>query len=190
MRHNRGRRWARFPAKASVNQRNSPRNTFPPYNFRNNNRPTGNNNITYIGRCRCGYGPNAYYKTSNGKILQYNQINQPVRINSIPKPKEKFSNIVQYNPINQPVQINPIPKPKSTKKTPKELFPPQVIASRICSRCGSQVGDDAYFCTECGNELTHSPYMTKKEQVEFLKEKIRDLKGQIKILKKKKGKFR
>ena len=166
MRHNRGRHWARFPEQSGLNQRNSTRNNFTFYNFRNSNRPAQKvNNFTYIGRCRCGYGPNAYYQTSNGRILQYSQINQ----------------------IKQPLQIKPITKPKELPKTiTKELLPPQVETSRICSRCGSQVRVDAYFCTECGNELTNSPYMTKKEQLEFLKEKLRDLKGQIKILKKKK----
>ena len=161
MRHNRGRRWPRNRSSSYSNPQISQINKSNINTFGNSIPRTNNTqNYTYIGRCRCGFGPNAYYKTRDGKVIHVNQINQSSRI---------------YN--------NP-PKSIVSQKPPRKTLTTPIKIDRICNKCGAKVRDDAYFCTECGNELMSSPITSKKEQIDFLKDKIKDLKNQIKILKK------
>ncbi|NVM30720.1 MAG: zinc ribbon domain-containing protein [Candidatus Helarchaeota archaeon] len=163
MRHNRGRRWSRRQQKTYSNLNNTLQNEF------NRNQSMKiprmlqkNHNYTYVGRCKCGYGPNAYYKDPNGNVIHANQL---IRTS----------------------QMNPgIKKSNAFQNSPERVISSQIELYRICNQCGAQVRDDAYFCTECGNELMNSPLVTKKEQIDFLKDKIRDLKTQMKILKKNK----
>ena len=128
--------------------------------FQNRNiTPPKMQNYTYIGRCRCGYGPNAYYQDRGGKTFHITQINQNPRSNQ----KSKSS--------------NPIPKIKTEISTPKiEMY-------RVCNKCGARVRDDAYFCTQCGNEMGDLFLPSKKEQIESYKNEIKKLKNQIKLLK-------
>ncbi|NVM53215.1 MAG: hypothetical protein HWN66_05890 [Candidatus Helarchaeota archaeon] len=161
MRHNRGRKWAGYRGKTNSIRNIQPqisRRTNPPLGEKVND---GNfQNYTYIGRCRCGYGPNAYYRTPNGEIVNANQL-------------------IQTTPMNQKPQRN-----LSIPNAPRRLFSPKVEMYRICNRCGARVRDAAYFCTECGNEVGNLPSLTKRDQIEKLKIKVKDLKTRIKVLKK------
>ena len=160
MRHNRGcrRNYSRNNSNLNpVGQQNNVNRQGNLINQRLNIlKPQG---ATYIGRCRCGYGPNAFYKTPNGNIVHANQLNQPI----LPK----------KNIQNNRVPINTTPEPSS-----------KIQLYRICNRCGARVRDEADYCTECGNELGEFTYTSKKEQIEDLKNQIRELKTQIKRLKK------
>jgi hypothetical protein len=148
MRHNRGSRRRKF------------RNNFPSSN--NNSRPISfkNKNLTYIGRCRCGYGPNAYYQTPEGNIIHANQVNQP-----------QSPNISDQRRV--PTSIQRL----ETQSSPIEMY-------RICNQCGARIRDDAYFCTECGNAVGSPDEPTKKEKINTLKERIKEIKTQIKQIKK------
>ncbi|MFX1295443.1 MAG: zinc-ribbon domain-containing protein [Promethearchaeota archaeon] len=130
-------------------------------NFRAENRPTPQRfqNYTYIGRCKCGYGPNAYYKDQNGKIFQVNQLTQT------PLANQRFTK-------NNSVQT-------SLKKIPSS----KMEMYRICNECGAEVRDEAYFCTECGNAVGESSFLPKKTQIEVLRNQIKNLKNKIKSLK-------
>ncbi|MEX2725174.1 MAG: DUF5320 domain-containing protein [Candidatus Freyarchaeota archaeon] len=61
--------WHNIPATTSVGIRNpsirtvqSPPSTMIPAGYR------------YVGRCRCGYGPNAYYQAPDGSVVPAYQI--------------------------------------------------------------------------------------------------------------------
>ncbi|NVM52674.1 MAG: zinc ribbon domain-containing protein [Candidatus Helarchaeota archaeon] len=140
---------------------NSQRQSGPTRNFRAENRHTPQRfwNYTYIGRCKCGYGPNAYYKDRNGKILQLNQLMQT------PIANQRFE------------------KNNSVLTSPKKVPSSKIEMYRICNKCGARVGDDTYFCTECGNALGEPSLLSKRTQIEVLKNQIKDLKNQIKNLK-------
>ena len=46
-------------------------------------KPVGHFDYDYVGRCRCGFGPNAFYRMSNGKTIHASQI-------SYQKTKQRF----------------------------------------------------------------------------------------------------
>ncbi|MHA1276826.1 MAG: zinc-ribbon domain-containing protein [Candidatus Helarchaeota archaeon] len=130
----------------------------------NNSQKTISNNIdvkgyTYIGRCRCGYGPNAYYQDQSGRTFSARQVLQT------PRPPVKSNSILSNSEASQ------------------KRASPKVELHRICNNCGAQVRDDAYFCTECGNVLGEPSFLPKKDQIEILKNQIKELKDRIKILK-------
>ncbi|MHA1264500.1 MAG: zinc-ribbon domain-containing protein [Candidatus Helarchaeota archaeon] len=132
------------------------RRTIPIQNKRINNRAF--QEYTYIGRCRCGYGPNAYYQNSNGKVV----------------PAAQLFKTKTFNQRNTTI-LN----------TPQRSTAQKIEIQRICDKCGALVRDDAYFCTECGNALGAPSSYTKKDQITKLKNQIKELKERIKILKKK-----
>ncbi len=119
-----------------------------------------NQNLNYIGRCRCGYGPNAFYKTSNGDVIHASQL-------------------LKKRPIEQAHKGN-----MSTPELSQKTLPPKIEIYRICNNCGARIRDDAYFCTECGNVVGEPSSFIKKEQIQVLKNRIKELKSQIKFLKK------
>ncbi len=121
---------------------------------------------TYIGRCRCGYGPNAYYRDQKGNVIPANQLNQRS------PPVQKINN-PSYIP-----KRTVVPNALQNSKSPK------METYRICNKCGARVRNDAYFCTECGNALGDPSFLPKKDKINLLKHQIRDLKIQIKNLKK------
>ncbi|MFX1298985.1 MAG: hypothetical protein ACFFD2_29520 [Promethearchaeota archaeon] len=136
-------------------------------NFQRTNQTTGRNSqnysfinqkmpgYTYIGRCRCGLGPNAYYKSANGQILHANQINQK-------------------QPLNPQLTLN---------NSTLEEIDSKIEMHRVCNKCGSWVRDDAIYCNNCGNELGEI-FLTKKHQIEELENNIKILKNRIKEIKK------
>jgi len=159
MRH-RGRRRPIREEKIYFNQYNNPENKFNKKNLMKIPKMTQTNqNFTYVGRCRCGYGPNAYYKTTDGEIISTRQL-------------------IQTSPMKQKPPNN-----LSISSSPTEMFSPKIEVYRICNRCGAQVRADALFCTECGNEIGELQFSTKKEQIELIKTRIKDLKNQLKIIK-------
>jgi hypothetical protein len=139
--------------------------------YANNLRNVTPNNLnrqgyTYVGRCRCGYGPNAYYRDQKGTIIPANQLNQTS------PPVQK---------INKPSSI---PKQLVVPNALQNSNPPKMETYRICNKCGARVRNDAYFCTECGNALGDPSFLPKKDKINLLKQQIKDLKYQIKNLKK------
>lgn len=146
MRQNRGCKWKN-------SQMNRPNNRgFRTY------RNTTNQNISYIGHCRCGYGPNAFYKIPHGNIVHVSQL-------------------PSFPSGQTPQKTNIIENSQSYSSAPIEIY-------RICDSCGARIRDDAYFCTECGNAVGTPFGMTKKEQIDTIKERIRELKNEIKAIKK------
>ncbi len=161
MRRRKGCRWASLRANPNLNPNYQGTNRLQPRNFVNRKITfSASKNYTYIGRCRCGYGPNAYYQDTNGKVIHASQL-----------PKTSLSNLQAPSPTSVPSVI-------------QKTTPPSIENYRICNRCGARVRDDAYFCTECGNELGDPSFLTKKDRIDLLKDQIKELKKQIKIIKK------
>ncbi|HUY00806.1 MAG TPA: zinc-ribbon domain-containing protein [Candidatus Deferrimicrobium sp.] len=161
MRHNRGCKcgYSQFLPNSNYKQQNVSGNfnqNFQRRRFQSQN----SQNLEYISRCRCGYGPNAFYKTPQGTIIHSNQLNSSIPQN--------------------------IPPQKTASSFPQILKEPSsnIEIYRTCNRCGSRVREDAYFCTECGNELGDLPWISKKDQIQSLKTQIKELKNQIKVVKK------
>jgi hypothetical protein len=161
MRHNRGckRGNSQIFSSSNFKQRNYSGNFNQNFQRRRFQSQTPQN-LEYIGRCRCGYGPNAFYKTPQGTVIHANQLNSSIS-NNIPPQKT----------------VSPPPQMLKEPSSNIELY-------RTCNRCGSRVREDAYFCTECGNELGDLPWITKKDQIQSLKTQIKELKNQIKMVKK------
>jgi hypothetical protein len=115
------------------------------------------NGYQYVGACRSGVGPNAYYK------------------------RLKDNKIVNYSEINQKVD-NKVENRRTTKKL--ETIKEKNDSVNFCINCGSELHPDAYYCSECGAYQGDNNY-TKQDVIKNLKAKIRDIKYKIKEVKKK-----
>lgn len=164
MRHRRGHNWDQTRKNPKQIQnfhpRNNPRTNFPPGRIFYNEDLR---NYTYVGRYRCGYGPNAIYKAPNGEISNITQI-----IQTPPKNQSSQRKLSNSSPLRR------------TSSLKIEPF-------RYCTKCGARARDEAYFCTECGHELGDLPILKRNEQIKELKNQIKDSKNQLKILKRKRS---
>ncbi|MHA1269076.1 MAG: hypothetical protein ACTSPY_04755 [Candidatus Helarchaeota archaeon] len=152
MRNRCGRR--RYNQIQNSNNRNNSRIPYSNRNFINNS-----NEYTYIGPCRCGLGPNAYYKRKNSnEIVSYTQIQ-----NSTNKISGKSLNKMNSGKVNQGKNE----------------------AIKFCYNCGATLIPEAYYCSECGEYQGND--LSAKESVEDLKNQIKKIKEKIKNMKMKRG---
>ncbi|MHA1231139.1 MAG: hypothetical protein ACTSRP_19815 [Candidatus Helarchaeota archaeon] len=115
----------------------------------------------YIGPCRCGIGPNAFYRNiKENKVYHY-------------------SEIVNINTKN--ASINK--KSKESKSSKKKSDSSDV---RFCYNCGASILPEAYYCSECG-AYQEVDRISKQEKIDELKEQLKNIKNKIKNLKKKGG---
>ena len=114
----------------------------------------------YLGRCRCGFGPNAFYRNSNGDIIHANQLLQKQSLVQIQKINEDGRNAMAQN------------------------IPPKREYHRTCNKCGARVVEEALFCSECGNMLEEFYTIpSKKMRIDAVINQIKELKNQIKEIK-------
>ncbi|MBD3229558.1 MAG: hypothetical protein GF329_15360 [Candidatus Lokiarchaeota archaeon] len=135
------------------------------------------NGYTYVGACRCGLGPNAYYKNNkSGEIKNYSEIqntnNQQNSVVQINTPRNRF---IQNNNRN-------IDRKQIEKKLLDESDDSSDDEVRFCANCGNELYPNAYYCSECG--AFQQQVVSKKEIIQNLKEKIRNIKYKIKDVKK------
>jgi len=161
MRHQRGFKWNNF----WMNTRSRNVLQSESQELMNNFRGRGCNSpyprgSTYVGRCKCGFGPNAFYKNAKGEIIHANQIIQNRSSGKMKNSQEDIMDSMAQN------------------------FTPKMEYYRTCNKCGAHVVEEALFCSECGNMLDEFYTIpSKKERIDAVINRIKELKNQIKEIK-------
>ncbi|MHA1309376.1 MAG: zinc-ribbon domain-containing protein [Candidatus Helarchaeota archaeon] len=143
---NRYCRWRYFNNNSNNNLTNSRFNNFT-YNTQRTIR-----GYSYVGPCRCGYGPNAFYKrNSDNKIVNFSEI-QKIQKNS-------KQNTIEPSYKKEKSEV------KFCHNCGASLYP----NSYYCSECGAYIGGDDHLSKKEDIEEL-------KNQIKEIKKKIKNYK--------------